>query len=665
MIVSVMGKGAIATRQVWIAIYFKIFQGSCMTNRNQTLVKRGTVDLAVDTTLKKKQKLRNNEYYGRQETLDKLYAESVKGKTFTDLVRIISSEDNILLAYRNIKNNKGSKTKGTDGRTIEYYKDWSEEKFVKYIQGKLANYQPKSVRRVEIPKDYQPGKTRPLGIPCMDDRIIQQCMLQVLEPICEAKFHKHSYGFRPNRATSHAIARTQFLMWNSGLHYVVDVDVKGFFDNVDHGKLLKQMWNMGIQDKNLLSMIGRILKSEIKGIGKPVKGTPQGGIISPLLSNVVLNELDWWLSNQWETKNTRYKYSNSDGVHRALKRTALKEFYFVRYADDFKILCRDYKTAQKIFAATKDWLSIRLGLEISPEKSKITNVRKGKTEFLGFALYVKKKKKKFVTRSDISEKALRTMQLKLKEQVKVVQRETTPHQVNKLNSMILGMHGYYKTATTCSHGFGDLNYIVNKSLRVRLREKTRKAKVRKKKTKPIVKKSRTFLKLYGEYKGKLRTVAGITIFPISYCSYEAPRFFKQEISKYTESGRKLIHDKLTSTEYLIRYLLDSKEYDKSVEYNDNRISLMAGQSGKCGVTGEFLAAHNMECHHIKPKSIGGSDAYDNLVWIRTELHELIHATQPETINKYLKILKLDKKALKKVNSLRLSAENFEIKTTVI
>ena len=138
------------------------------------------VDLTVGTTLKKepttlkKQKLRNNEYYDMQNAFDELHAKAVEGKNFTDLMKVISCEDNILLAYRNIKNNKGSATEGTDGRTIEHYKDWSEERLVKYFQEKFRNYQPKSVRRVEIPKEYQPGKTRPFGIPCMDDRIIQQ-----------------------------------------------------------------------------------------------------------------------------------------------------------------------------------------------------------------------------------------------------------------------------------------------------------------------------------------------------------------------------------------------------------------------------------------------------------------------------------------------------------
>lgn len=219
--------------------------------------------------------MRNNEYYHLQDVFDELHEKASNEYYFRDLMRIITSEKNILLAYRTIKTNKGSTTQGTDGRDITYYKNWGQEKFIYYFQNKLSNYFPKSVRRVEIPKPN--GKTRPLGIPCMDDRIIQQCIKQVLEPICEAKFHNHSYGFRPNRATSHAIARANYLMWKNQLHYVVDIDIKGFFDNVHHGKLSKQLWQIGIRDKNLLSIIREILKSEIQGLGIPEKGTPQGG----------------------------------------------------------------------------------------------------------------------------------------------------------------------------------------------------------------------------------------------------------------------------------------------------------------------------------------------------------------------------------------------------
>jgi len=257
------------------------------------------------------------------------------------------------------------------------------------------------------------------------------------------------------------------------------------------------------------------------------------------------------------------------------------------------------------------------------------------------------------------------MKAKLKGQIKQIQRNTTPHQVNKLNSMILGMHNYYKIATLCSLDFGEINFVVRKSLHNRLKRKTKKVKGRSKKPETEPPASKTYLKFYGEYKQKPKIVAGITIFPIYGCKFKAPMNFTQEINNYTELGRELVHTKLHSVITLIRYLLNSKEYDKSVEYNDNRISLMAGQNGKCGVTGVFLTIGNMVCHHKLPKESGGTDEYENLVWLRTEVHLLIHATQPDTIEKYLNILKLDEKSLKKVNSLRLLAENSEIVTNAI
>jgi len=390
-------------------------------------------------------------------------------------------------------------------------------------------------------------------------------------------------------------------MKNSQLHYVVGIDIKGFFDNVNHGKLLKQMWNMGIRDKNLISILGRILKSEIKGIGMPTKGTPQGGIISPLLSNIVLNELDWWLSNQWETIKTKYPLVAKPNRLKALKSSNLKEFYFVRYADDFKILCRDYETAQKIYAAIRLWLMERLGLEISTEKSKITNVRKGKTEFLGFALFVKKKGNTHVVRSNISDKAIATMKTTLKGQIKAIQKETTPQNVNILNSMILGMHNYYNTATRCNLNFNEIDFIVSKSLNNRLKNCMKKVKGNKPETLPP--KSRTYQKFYGRYKGKPKIVAGVHIFPIYGCTFKIPLGFSRDINNYTPVGRNLIHSKLHSAYHLVKYLLNNKAYDKSVEYNDNRISLMAGQYGRCGITGQPLIIGDMECHHKKPKEL--------------------------------------------------------------
>ena len=155
---------------------------------------------------KKKQSLRNNEYFDMQNVFDKLYQQSRKGKRFANLLDIITAENNILLAYRNIKSNKGSRTSGVDKRNISSINNTDVSALVEKVQSMFQNYRPQKVKRVEIPKSDGSGRVRPLGIPTIRDRLIQQCILQVLEPICEAKFSDNSYGFRPNRSCENAIS---------------------------------------------------------------------------------------------------------------------------------------------------------------------------------------------------------------------------------------------------------------------------------------------------------------------------------------------------------------------------------------------------------------------------------------------------------------------------
>lgn len=195
----------------------------------------------------KKDKLRYNEYFDMQSIFDELYQQSRNNNNFYKLMEVIGSKQNIRLAYRNLKGNTGSKTKGTDGKTIEDISKLNDETLIKEVRARLEDYQPLPVRRVYIPK---PGsdKKRPLGIPTIWDRLIQQCILQVLEPICEPKFHNHSYGFRPNRSTHHAVSRMVSLI-NLGRHYYcVDIDIKGFFrqcQSWETDEANMESWNQG------------------------------------------------------------------------------------------------------------------------------------------------------------------------------------------------------------------------------------------------------------------------------------------------------------------------------------------------------------------------------------------------------------------------------------
>lgn len=602
----------------------------------------------MTTKERKKKSLRYNEYYDTQEMFDKLYERSKKGHKFKDLLELITSRNNILLAYRTIKKNTGSYTKGVNNTTIKDIEQWGTEKVINYVRNRLEYYVPQPVRRVYIPKSD--GRKRPLGIPTMEDRLIQQCIKQILEPICEAKFHNHSYGFRPNRSTKHAIDRCHHFINSNKLHFTVDIDIKSFFDEVDHGKLLKQLWTLGIQDKNLISILGRLLKAEIQGEGKPTKGTPQGGIISPLLANVVLNELDWWISDQWETFQTNHNYTQAN-KYRAMKKTKLKEIFIVRYADDVKIFCRSYETANKIKIAVTRWLKERLNLEVSKEKTKITNLKNNYSEFLGIKFKARKKGNKYVCKSHISNKTKSKIAYRLKEQIKQIRKETTVEQVLKLNSMILGMHNYYNMATHVNLDFSEIAFNVNRTLENRLRTKLSKQGY----------KSRAYHKFYGKYKYKPYSVAGIRIYPIKGVTTKIVYGFKQSICNYTKEGRKLIHEKLKSINpNVLKYLVENPVKNESIEYNDNRISRYSGQNGCCFITKKPLFIGSIECHHKKPRKQGGKDNYNNLILVTYNVHKLIHATKQETIDKYLDAIGrifFDEKTLNKLNKFRSKVGN--------
>lgn len=607
----------------------------------------------------KKQKIRNNEYYNIQEMFDDLYDKSKNKKLkFKNLMQYVLDERNIELAYRNIKKNKGSKTKGTNSKTIVDISTMETEEVVNYVRKRLINYQPQKVRRVEIPKAN--GSKRPLGIPTIEDRLIQQCILQVLEPICEAKFYNHNYGFRPNRSAHNAVGRAMYLANKAKLEYVVDIDIKGFFDNVNHSKLLKQMWSMRIQDKNLICIIGKMLKAPIEGIGVPNKGTPQGGILSPLLSNIVLNELDWWIADQWESFETNHNYDRIDSrnntiikshKYRALRKSKMKEIYIVRYADDFKIFCKNYEMAKKIYIATKNWLSERLQLEISTEKSKIVNLNKNYSEFLGFRMKLMKKNKGKVIKSRMSEKSIKKVKEKIKEKIDGL-NENTSISANKYNATILGVHNYYKVATHVNRDFRKINHQVSKNLF----NQTKNIKTK------ISKYSQSFMKFYGNYNGKFIGIQGIALYPIYGVTTKTIYNFKQETCNYTEKGRELIHQNLKKISWRdLQYLMENPKVNESIEYNDNRISLYVGQNGLCAITKEPLDIENMYCHHKIPKYLGGTDEYQNLILVTREVHILIHATREETINKILQNLKIGQTGIKKINKLRKLVGNNEIK----
>ena len=595
----------------------------------------------------KKDKLRYNEYYDMQHIYDELYAQSKNGNNFYKLLEIVGSEQNICLAYRNLKTNSGSKTAGTDGLTIDDIKHLCDEDIIMKVRSSLDNYQPKSVRRVFIPKSGS-DKRRPLGIPCIWDRLVQQCILQVLEPICEPKFHNHSYGFRANRSAHHALGRVTSLINISKYHYCVDVDIKGFFDNVNHGKLLKQIWTLGIRDKRLICIISKMLKAEIDGEGVPEKGTPQGGLLSPLLSLIVLNELDWWVSSQWETFQPNHRNKNG-WFQYAKKHTRLKSGFIVRYADDFKIMCSTYEEAQRFYHSTVDFLNKRLKLEISPEKSKVVNLKKNSSDFLGFKIKVipkGKTKHGYVAKTDMNQKALKKAKTNLKLKVKDIVRHTTTFQIARYNLAVMGMQNYYCVATNIYNNLTEVSYALLPTTRVRFKKIA--------KLIPFETTSQDFqMKTTGiRPQTKIIMIADTPLLPINGVKHKNPLNFSQDICNFTEHGRSKIHEEIALvTKGEIRILLKYKDTTKSVEFNDNRISVFIAQQGNCYITNRRHSPTDMVCIY-KNITETDRDKYQNLVFVEIPISKAILTESVQQAKMWLMNYGLSSQQKKKLNKIR-------------
>lgn len=274
-----------------------------------------------------------------------------------ELLEKILEKENLNKAYKHVKANKGAP--GVDGVTVdEAYESIIQNKEKWLHQIRKRTYKPQPVRRVQIPKEN--GKMRNLGIPTVFDRIIQQAIVQVLSPIFEEQFSETSYGFRPGRCCENAVIKALEYL-NDGYEWIVDIDLERFFDTVDQDRLINIIMRT-IKDGDVVSLIRKYLSAGVmdKGVTKATeKGTPQGGNLSPLLSNIMLNELD----KELEARGLR----------------------FVRYADDCIILVKSEKAANRVLESITKFIEKKLGLKVNAEKSKVT--RPTKTKYLGFSFW--------------------------------------------------------------------------------------------------------------------------------------------------------------------------------------------------------------------------------------------------------------------------------------
>ena len=328
------------------------------------------------------------------------------------LLEKIVDRNNMNSAFKRVKSNKGAH--GIDGMKVDELLQYLKENGGQLRQSILeGKYHPNPVRRVEIPKEN--GKKRKLGIPTVVDRVVQQAIAQVLTPIFEKQFSDNSYGFRPGRNAHNAIRKSQHNI-DEGYKYVVDMDLEKYFDTVNQSKLVEVL-SRTIRDGRVIALIHKYLRAGVivkNSFEETEIGVPQGGPLSPILSNIMLNELD-----------------------KELERRGHK---FVRYADDLLIFCKSRRSAQRILNNILPFIEKTLFLKVNREKTVVDYV--GKVKFLGFAFYRYKGK----TRIRIHPKSIAKMRSKVKELTSRSNGMGNESRAGKLRRYIMGWINYFKIA---------------------------------------------------------------------------------------------------------------------------------------------------------------------------------------------------------------------------
>lgn len=590
-----------------------------------------------------------------KQTLDFLYEKSKEGIAFTGLVEAMVNEVTIVTAIHNIKSNKGSKTAGVDQMKMDKYLQMPKEDLIALIRDNFSNYKPKPARRVYIPKKN--GKQRPLGIPTVLDRIIQECVRIIIEPICEARFYPHSYGFRPYRAQKHAIRDIVNVINASTFSqdqpvWAVEGDIKGCFDNIDHRILLKKIWRIGIHDKRVIKMIQQMLKAgyiESGILNDTNLGTMQGGILSPLLSNVYLNDFDWFVGRMYMEPHRQCKHKCNDT--RRLKWSGVTPKYNFRFADDWVILTSTEQEAYRLKRMLTKYFRNKMKLELSQEKTFVTDLRTEGIHFLGFVVKAEKKRRTPDPRTwtdNLVGKPLPDME-RLKDKIQkianevreigeITERSVQAAQIQRVNSMIVGLAQYLQPSI-CSHAFHAIDRRINNTALAVW--KRRFPKHYNKYQIPLEKlcnlphrhegyKSKTFaVPIEGEW-------FGITYAFITHSKYES-KPFDQRMTPYSEEGRRIYSYYRNRSKPLpcdrpsVNTARDIQlsVYAKTVfnfEYFMNREYAYNRDNGKCKCCKTPLFLDDKKyCYHIKGElPLDKVNKVQNLIWLCNSCYRMVN-----------------------------------------
>ena len=549
---------------------------------------------------------------------------------------MVYDTNNVALALRQLSKSDGRMAKGPDGTNFDTLEPYAITELANIVKERLLTKKMSYVRRKYIPKGNS-GKKRPLGICSIWDKLVEKCIQLVVEPYCETKFVDSSFGFREQVGAHNALAKVKNQC--ETMPFVLSVDLKDYFGTIDPDIAYRELWHIGMKDKIILNYIYRFIKKgyfEDSCKVEDPRGTPQGSILGPLISNVYLHRFDVWLREQgdcWHNPSVT-KFHNYANKRRNVLATNLKLGIHVRYADDILVLCKTREHAERFRHSVTHYLVRNMRLEINTDKTKVYDLTCQSMKYLGYEFLATKRHSKnpqqngkYRIRNSLPQAKADEIAEKCRVLLRAIRKNPTYQTVHDWNVYVVGLHNYYRGMNYFHNSFHEIGWRIMKLFYHTMSKRVKFTKEQSYKN--------NFQKgVYRSWgKDGYYCFETYPVFEIWWANWDKELIagYKGKVTRknpYAYGEKK--HKPGVSIED-IGYLVEVSKSIRNSRYALFRISKYSCMRGISYLSGEYVPVRDYHCHHIKPVESGGTNDFGNLCVLSEQEHKILHSKTPERL----------------------------------
>jgi len=552
------------------------------------------------------------------------------------LHEMVYDSNNVALALRQLSKSGGRMALGSDNTNFATLEPYSIVELAEIVKDRLVNKKMDYVRRTYIPKGNS-GKMRPLGICSIWDKLVEKSIQLVIEPYCETKFVFSSFGFREQVSTYNALAKVKNQCQT--MPYVLSVDIKDYFGTIDPDIAYRELRHIGVKDQVILNYIYRFIKKgyfEDSCKVEDPRGTPQGSILGPLISNVYLHRFDVWLREQgdyWHD-DTVVEFHNNRNKRANLLKTNLKFGIHVRYADDILVLCKIREHAERFRYSVTNYLIRNMKLEINEEKTKVYDLTQEKMKYLGYDFFAVKnnsekpqKKGRYWIKNTLPKAKEDEITEKCKFFLRAIRNSPTYKNIHNWNVYVVGLHNYYRGMNGFNESFQKIGWRIKKLFYHTMNKRV-------KFTKEQIYKDNFQNGWYSSWgKNGYYCFGTYPVFEIGWANWDNMLIagFKGKVNRdnpYAYGERK--HKPGVSI-YDIDYLVETSKFIKNSRYAMFRISKYSSVKGVSYLSGEFVPVDEYQCHQINPTVKNGTNDFNNFCVLSKTEHQILFSAAPELL----------------------------------